>query len=511
MESASNRSNARIEAFLTRHERVLLCCLCALALLRVFLFTAAFPFFNNVDEPNHFDTVVKYSKGYLPRKEAMNYEHESAELIVLYGSPEYLSSPEDFKSGKIPQPLWRSDRKQLSSFIEKQINSLTAQANHEVFSPPVYYALAGVWFDFGKLLGLKGAHLLYWIRFLNLPVYALLFWFAFLFCKTAFKTSPVMRFGILLLLAFFPQDVFYSINSDVLSPLFFVAAFYLLIQIYEAEKSPLFHFFAGITVSTALLVKLSNCPLLILVAVLLSLRIRKLLCAQRLKEQLPSLLLLISGCLLPLILWLGWNGYALGDITGNAEKIRYLGWTIKPLSEIWNHPVFSMKGLADFTHELVGSFWRGELAWGLKGLSSETMDSFYIMSSCAFVLCSVINSLISKDADNPGRRFIIGISALTLFLFILFLAALSTLYDFGNCFYPSREYPFFASGRLILGALVPFLILYLDGLRVLVSRIISGNINLLLAVLFICAIMTYSEIRMTWPVLGSAYNWFHLF
>ena len=511
MESTSARSNARIDAFLTRHERVFLCCLCALALLRIFFFAAVFPFFNKVDEQSHLDTAVKYSKGYLPRKEAMNYEHESAELIVLYGSPEYLNRPESFKSGKFPPPFWHFDRTQISSIIDEWVDSWTRRANHEAFSPPVYYALAGAWFDLGKILGLKGAHLLYWIRFLSLPVYALLFWLAFLFCKTVFKTSPAMRFGILLLLAFFPQDVFYSINSDVLSPLFCVAALYLLIRIYEAEESPLFHFLAGITASAALLVKLSNCPLLIIVAVLLSLRIRKLLCAQRLKEQLPSLLLLISGCLLPLALWLGWNGYALGDVTGNAEKIRTLGWTMKPLAEIWNHPIFSPEGLIHFTDELLKTFWRGEFAWELRDIASEKMDSFYIMSSYALVLCSVINALTAKDADNPGNRFVIGISAITLFLFVLFLAAISTLYDFGNCFYPSREHPFFTSGRLILGALVPFLILYLDGLRVLVSRTTSGHINLLLAVLFICAIMTYSEIRMTWPVLGSDYNWFHLF
>ena len=37
------------------------------AAVRVAIFTAAFPFFNSVDESVHFDLVCKYSHGELPR------------------------------------------------------------------------------------------------------------------------------------------------------------------------------------------------------------------------------------------------------------------------------------------------------------------------------------------------------------------------------------------------------------------------------------------------------------
>ena len=41
--------------------------LCLVASVRVFIFSAAFPFFNPVDEQRHFDLAVKYSQGHVPR------------------------------------------------------------------------------------------------------------------------------------------------------------------------------------------------------------------------------------------------------------------------------------------------------------------------------------------------------------------------------------------------------------------------------------------------------------
>ena len=40
---------------------------CLLAAVRVLLFCAAFPFFNNVDERRHFDLLIKYAEGHVPR------------------------------------------------------------------------------------------------------------------------------------------------------------------------------------------------------------------------------------------------------------------------------------------------------------------------------------------------------------------------------------------------------------------------------------------------------------
>ena len=60
--------------------------LCLVACVRVFVYSAAFPFFNNVDEQAHLDLVCKYSHGHVPRQ-LEGFGRESAELITLYQSP----------------------------------------------------------------------------------------------------------------------------------------------------------------------------------------------------------------------------------------------------------------------------------------------------------------------------------------------------------------------------------------------------------------------------------------
>lgn len=510
MGNVSDNAETGIESFLARHERSLLWSLCAFALLRIFFFSAAFPFFNNVDEQAHFDTVVKYSKGYLPRKERMNYERESAQLIILYGSPEYFNKPGEFRSGKIPPPLWHY--KQHSSIVDQQTGRLVSQTNHESSSFPIYYALAGVWYNLGKQMGIAGGHLLYWVRFLNIPLYALLFWIAHLFSKKYFPDSLMLQLVFLLLLSCFPQDVFYSINSDALSAPFAAISFYLLIKIHNADKpSAGCYALTGIMVAATVLVKTSNFPILVLFAVSGSIRVWKLLNTGRLKEQWTGLLFMASGCMLPIILWFGWNLYAMGDITGSTEKISSLGWTLKPFDEIREHPIFSLKGFAYFISELLKTFWRGEFVWGLERIASAGMDFSYVISSCLFVICSMVHSLAVNKDSFSNRLFINGINTLALFLWISFLALLSIVYNFGDCWYPSEASPFFTSGRLMMGMLIPFLILYIDGLDIVISWISKNRINLLWPLLLICILITCSEFRMTHAIMKSSYNWFHMF
>ena len=50
----------------SRNERFLILMLCAVAAFRVFIFSAAFPFFSNIDENLHFDLITQYSHGQIP-------------------------------------------------------------------------------------------------------------------------------------------------------------------------------------------------------------------------------------------------------------------------------------------------------------------------------------------------------------------------------------------------------------------------------------------------------------
>jgi hypothetical protein len=501
--------NLRFHIFLENHLLVILLTLCFLALLRIFLFSAIFPFFNNVDEQAHYDTVIKYSHGYLPREGNNKYEPSAVENILLYGSPEYFHGPADFPDKEIPPPpyLYRS---QILPLITEQLNNLAKIKNPEAFSPPVYYTLAGMWCDLGKLMGIGGGYLIYWIRFLNIFIYAALFWVTYFLCRKIFPDNLSIQLGVLLLLAFFPQDVFYSISNDVLSPLFCLTSLYLLLEIYNSQKSPQFHFLTGIIISATILVKYTNIPIFLIFIALMARKIANLLKNREIKNQLMNIALLAAGSVLPIICWFCWNVYALGDITGNAEKISDLGWTVKSFVDMWNHPIFTFKGLTLFGSEILKSFWRGEFTWGMKPIASSWADYFYIISSGIFIITSIINSIVSKTDYSANQRLLNNASTFILLLFILFLASFSIMYDFGTCFYPSRENPFLASGRLIIGGLIPFLILYIDGLRILLSKI-SKRVDLLLAiVLLICILITYSEIDITYPVAKSAYNWFHL-
>src|ERR1700730_18893273 len=77
--------------------------LTALAATRVFVFAAAFPLFNNVDEQAHVDLVLRYSHGE-PARALPPIANETAYYFSLYGSPEYFSDP---GRGEFPEPMWR--------------------------------------------------------------------------------------------------------------------------------------------------------------------------------------------------------------------------------------------------------------------------------------------------------------------------------------------------------------------------------------------------------------------
>jgi hypothetical protein len=111
----------------------------------------------------------------------------------------------------------------------------------------------------------------------------------------------------------------------------------------------------------------------------------------------------------------------------------------------------------------------------------------------------------TTDLSRPALQFAFW----SIVSAIGFLAFLSIIYDFHDCFYPSREHPYFTSGRLMLGALIPFSLLFVYGL----DRLMSGlKVPSLRSVVLVGMIlfMVGTEIMNDWPVFGSEYNWYHL-
>jgi hypothetical protein len=490
------------------YERIIIIAICIIAACRIFIFNAAFPLFNNIDEDAHFDLVYKYSKGQIPRALVENFSHESSKLILLYRTPEYLSKAEQFPESLIPRPLWTHPNIQESSAFVKEVAVQQSRKNYETTSFPTYYIVAGIWCKVGRILGMTGGHLLFWIRFLNVPVFTMLVWFSYHLARTFYSEGAPQRIGLPLLVAFFPQDVFYSINSDTISPLLFAISFFMLMQIYFGSRSVRYHLLTGLVVAATLLVKISNVAVLVLSGVIIILKVRRLSGEKKVREYLPRLGILLTAVVVPVSIWLIRNYLVFGDITGTAEKMKHLKWTVKPLNKLLDHPIFTYKGLRYFLTELTKRFWRGEVVWHSERMAWWGTDLFYTISSAVFVVVCGFGIILRRNETDRRYRFVLAMSFLVVGVSVTFLAFLSILYDFDGCWYPSWELPYFVSGRLITGALLPFLLIYIDGLDNMFRWIGRRAILLIIAVL--ASIITLSELWLTAGVFSSFYNWFHL-
>jgi hypothetical protein len=173
-------------------------------------------------------------------------------------------------------------------------------------------------------------------------------------------------------------DRFYSIRSDVLSPLCFGVAFIGLVKLLQTElPSVPLPIWTGLVLAATCLVKTANLPLLGVAMLAMIFKVGHLARTRRLTAAVGSLSALVLSTALPIALWFAWNYHALGDLTAAGSKIEFLGWTRKPLSNWWPHPIFTLHGLNQFWPELMASFWRGEFIWHGQQLASAAADAFY--------------------------------------------------------------------------------------------------------------------------------------
>jgi hypothetical protein len=318
-----------------------------------------------------------------------------------------------------------------------------------------------------------------------------------------------VRLGVPALIAFIPQTAFYAIQNDVLSPVCFGAAFIFLVKFLRAETPDLrLGIFTGLLLAATFLTKISNLPLLAVSALAILFHAAHLAKAGKLRAALPSLAALALCAGLPMAGWLAWCKYAFGDFSGTAEKIQFLGWTHQPFSEWWQHPIFTPHGLWIFLSGLIASFWQGEILWRRLPLALPGANFFYVAATAILTGVALLNLLpYSKTTTAPQRQalwFSFGCFAAA----VAFLGLLSIRYDFHDCFYPSRAHPYFTSGRLMLGALIPFLLLFVFGLDQGLKKFKSAAKFAVLAALLLA--MLAMEIATDRAIFPNAYNWFHL-
>ena len=507
VQDASNSATATAKP----GERKIIFLLCCLAAIHTAIFSAAFPFFNNVDEQFHFDLVTRYAHGEIPR--TMDPPHaEAIPYLALFNTPEFLWPPEAFPDGKIPPPPWTLETDALKPRVLPVERAWQHTPNYEAAQPPLYYSVAGAWWRLAGAAGLHDGFLLYWLRFLNAGFVALLVWLGYVAARLVFPEKEFMRLGVPALLAFLPQTAFYSIDNDILSPLCFGAAFIGLIKFWRAETPTILLGAAtGLALAATYLTKISNLPLLVISAALTTIRLIQLVRTGQWRASWPSWFALALCALLPVALWMAWTRHNFGDFTGTAMKIGIpsLGWTYKPMATWWPHPIFTLHGFWTFISKLLASFWRGEFVWYLVPLASPLTDLFYVISTLVLVGMAWIALLRKSASTSREQRQALWFALACFASAIAFMGFLSIIYDFHDCLYPSREQPYFVSGRLLLGALIPFLLLFLYGLDQALVPIRNKWLRPLLLTGLIL-FMLIGEITVDRPVFSSAYNWFHM-
>jgi len=492
-----------------RAERLAVLFICLLGAIHVFTYCAAFPFFSVADEQVHFDLAVRYSHADIPRTLTPPCP-EALPFIAIYGTPEYLWPPATQPDGKIPPPPWKLPMTQVrDQLISKEAAYQDKFKNHEAASPPLYYALAGGWWKLGHLIKLDGAQLLYWLRFLNIPLIVLLILVGWYTARAIFPERLFIRLCVASLIACLPQAAFYAINNDVLTPLTFGLAFLLLFRIWNTPNpSPKLCFFTGLAIAAAYLTKNTNVPLVAAAAVFLGLRFFSWVWNDKLpKSPVPFALLLVTAAL-PVAAWMIWCQINFGDLTGSNAKIHFLGWTVKPVSQWMHHPIFTGSGLWFFVKQNLATFWQGETLWQRQPLGIPGVDSTYAILSLGIIGLALAGWLLRPSPFTTQQRPAIGFAFLCVIAAFAFFALLSVRYDFHDYFHPSTSHPYFVSGRLMLGMLIPFFLLFACGLDRLMAHF--HNITKFTLLIALLGFMIGSEITIDAPIFSNDYNWFHL-
>ena len=488
-----------------RGERIAIVVLCLLAAFRVLVFATAFPFFNNVDERRHFDLVTKYGGGHFPRGSEL-ISSETLPYLAWYASPEFLAAPEDLPGGYYG-PFWMHPAEEVAPTVARVEEIWGHTPNQECSQPPLYYLTAGFWFDFGKLIALKRGTLLYWTRLVNVPLIALLVWLGYVATRNVFPQRSDLRIGVPLLIALLPQDAFYGIENDALSPIFFGMAFTCLARWLGQDRHRVSLGAAtGLLVAAAYLTKASNLPLVCVAFAAIAFWSFHECRVGKFRQAVPALLAFIASALVPIAAWAIWTKINFGDFTGAASKAQLLGWTAKPLSQWWPHPVFTAAGFWTFLSELLASFWRGEFMWHGRTIGPGSLDLFYVLSSIALFAVAIVSLIRRHNLDRSQRRAL-WVAAVSVVASVAFLALLSLQFDFGNCINPSRARPYFFQGRLMLGALIPFALVYVYGLERLLYRWPALFLPLLTVMLLVVAATDAFANRVAF---SSSYNWFHM-
>ena len=465
----ASRQSRAIKYF-ESYERRFILLLSVLAAVHVFIFSAAFPFFNNVDEPMHFDLVVKYSHGDVPRK-LEQISPESAAFLALFSSCAYLGTPDKFPGHRMPPPPWTEPQEIMRRDFTANSAAWQLQQNYEVSQAPLYYGLAGAWWRTEKLLGFKNGQLLYWLRFLNVAQIVLLVWLGWFAAGLVFPENIFVRIAVPAIVAFIPQTAFFSIDNDMVSSLCFAAAFVCLLKwLFPGKFSVWWAAAAGLAFAATYLAKTTNIPLLAAAVAFIGIKLYQDLRDGTLRKPLPHLAAFLCCAALPILAWMMWCKFNYGDCTGSRIKVEHLGWTVKAFGDWWHHPIFTPAGLWTYLSGQFGTFWQGEFWWYDKPMAFPFSNNIYCVLSLLLPAATLPVLVRASPVADSSQRFALLFSLACCIACLAFFALMSIVYDFHDCANPSRDHPYFQAGRMILGMLIPFLLCFAYGLDRMLNR-----------------------------------------
>jgi Predicted membrane protein (DUF2142) len=480
----------------TSKERIIILLLSIVATAHVVIFSSAFPFFI-LDEVYHFDLVVKYSHLAVPQKQDYAAE-ESMPYVAVFSTWEYMRTNDASAT-----PLWKLPAPQMTPVVLSREQGMRF-INRESTQPPLYYFLEGAVWRLANAMGFHDLLLLYLLRFFNALIVVAVVWLGWFAARLVFPGETFIAIAVPALIAFLPETAFYSIGDDALSPLCFGAAFVgVLCWIRTDFPGILLSAAAGLALAAAFLTKITNLPLIAVALVVLLLKIFLRSKSPRSSSHFASILVLFGCAFLPMAFWAAWCKIHFGDFTGSSGIAKPLGWTIKPFAQWWHHPIFTPSGFCIFLSGNLATFWQDEKLWHGQRLSLVSANWVYILASIVFLTLAAFQL---KKTDSAQRRALLFAFASVAAAFALFGFS-SIIYDFHDCVYPSRAFPYFVSGRLMLGMLVPFLLLFTFGLDSALKKF--GLIGKMIVLALFLLFMLGSEIATDWPIFHSQYNWFN--
>jgi hypothetical protein len=186
--------------------------------------------------------------------------------------------------------------------------------------------VAGAWLRLGRALGFEGARLLYFVRGIGALAAGALVWVAHRLARELYRDEALVRWGVPLLAAVFPQDTLFYVTPDVLSPLLGGLCFALSLRLaMRPESGALAHAAAGLVLAAALLTKWTNAALWMVAAAASLHAVAHATPAVAARRFGAKLALQWTLALAPVAFWCERSLRLYGDPTGSALKVARLG------------------------------------------------------------------------------------------------------------------------------------------------------------------------------------------